>query len=188
MKTKLCLLGSIVLALCAGGVVLSQDEVDWENYGKPVAEHNRYTHMEGNWKLVLRSPAPDGEKWTETKGEATYTWIMDKRFLHEEVKAEMMGASFEWMGILGYDTNLKKYTGVWVDNATTSTNTAQGTWDEKTSTLKFTGEHFNPQTAGNTKFQWNLVLKEKDQFRIEMFYGEGEGATKAMEITATRKE
>jgi hypothetical protein len=188
MKTKLCLIASVVLALCVGGVVLSQEEVDWENWGKPVAEHERYGHLEGNWALVVRTPAPDGEKWTESAGEASYRWILGKRYLLEEVKAEMFGASFEWMAFLGYDTRLKKYTGVWADSASTNTHSAQGSWDEKTRTIGFEGEQFSPHTGGNVKFRWNMILEEKDRFRVEMFYGEGADAPKGMEIIATRKE
>src|SRR5262249_23031736 len=52
-----------------------------------------------------------------------------------EFKGEMMGQTFQGHGVTGYDTQKKKYTGVWVDGMSTALGLLEGTYDPAKKTL-----------------------------------------------------
>lgn len=162
------------------------DLADWMKGAAPGEPHQRLAALAGRWNLVLKNrETPDGN-WVESKGAAEYRSVLGGRYVLEEVKTELYGMPFEWVGILGYDNVKKKYTAVWADNFGTQTDFAEGDADAAGKTITFQGEE-NIPGGGKMKYQWIIRLEGKDKLVIEMMVPGPDGKEfKTMEITGTR--
>lgn len=164
-----------------------QDPPDWHKLTAPDENHKRFEALVGSWKQVVRIPSGEGGKFDESAGTATYRWILGGRFLVEEVKCQLQGEPFEWMGIYGFDKTQKKYTAVWVDNLGTGTDLGEAAIDPSGKTFAFSGEQTDPMSGRKSKFRWVITLEAADRVKVEMFEpGQAEKEEKVMEILQTR--
>lgn len=181
---------SALIGLMTGicGVAHAQQPDNASTQGQPVAEHGIYDRLEGAWDLLVRYPTGEGEEWIESPGHARYRWAFGGRYMLEEVQTDLFGFDSEWMCILGYDTNHKRYTSSCYDNASTAPTHAIGTWNDGTRTLNFEGEHFNPLIGESATFLWNIEFADNDSFRIQMLSDDGNEFVSTIEIDATRQK
>lgn len=77
--------------------------------GTPGEHHKVLDKLAGEWEgtFTIRM-SPDAPPMTIT-GTMKRTWILDGRFLKEEVTSEMGGETFRGLGILGYDNRKGVY-------------------------------------------------------------------------------
>ena len=94
----------------------------------PQKEHEFLKKLVGNWDVTLYIM---GE---EIEGKEHNELIAGGLWLTTQFTANMMGQPFEGHGILGYDTNKKKYVSVWVDPSRTDLNTMEATMKGTTRT------------------------------------------------------
>jgi hypothetical protein len=160
---------------------------DWMKLTEPDENHKRLDVLVGKWNQTVRSPGAAEGEWTESKGTASYRWVLGGRFLMEEVSCDFAGTKFEWIGLYGYDKVRKKYTAVWADNFGTSTDFGEGDADKEGKVFTFSGEQVDPMSGKKGAFRWVITVESKDKVRVEMFEPGPDGKeAKAIEIMQAR--
>ena len=161
----------------------------WIEAATPGEAHRKLNDMAGSWKTTSRiwMNGPDAPP-TETQGTAEVKWVLDGRFLLQEMKGELMGKPYYGMGYTGYDNMNKKYTSFWIDNTSTAMFTADGTLDPTGKVLTTVGKMDEPMTGEHDKSEmyiYHMDSKDKQLFEIhDLSLPQGE--TKMMEIVYTR--
>jgi hypothetical protein len=158
------------------------------HYAMPGPEHKLLDRMAGSWNTLTRYwPAPDAEL-VESKGTSQRKWILDGRFLMEELDGGNLALPFRGLGLYGYDAFERKHTSAWVDPMNTSILTNLGTYDKTNDVVNFTGQYKDPWTGtrkperGVTRFLGN------DKHVLEIHVTEPNGKEfKMLEITYTRQ-
>lgn len=156
--------------------------------GTPGKEQAMLAKSNGSWKAettMWMSPEAPPMKST---GTVTNKMIMGGRYQQMTFKGNMMGESFEGTGTTGYDNARKVWTSSWVDNMSTGIMNMDGTWDEATKTITYTGKMLCP---GNGKMcEMKQVTKMvDDKTQIMEMYGPDMKTGKQyknMEIKLTR--
>jgi hypothetical protein len=157
-------------------------------YAMPGPEHKLLDRMAGSWNTLARYwPASDA-KLVESKGTSQRKWILDGRFLMEELDGGNLVLPFRGLGLYGYDAFERKHTSAWVDTMNTSILTNLGTYDKTNDVVNFTGQYKDPWTGtrkperGVTRFLGN------DKHVLEIHVTESNGKEfKMLEITYTRQ-
>ncbi len=144
-----------------------------EENAKTVEEHEILQSMVGKWTCECTNVMPDGKKEVFS-GQSTYTSLLGGRYVQEEFKATFMGAPFHGIGIMGYDKNQKKFTGVWMDNMSTSMMTSEGQYIDGTKTIASTGEGNCPMGPMTCKMSTQLVSDDEMIFTMKMAMPGGE--------------
>ena len=166
--------------------------------GAPGEHHKPLEHFVGTWDLSLKSwmGGPDTPA-TESKGTAEVKWILDGRFVEENVKSEMSmpdetGAmkkmAFVGRGVTGYDNFKQKYVSTWVDNMGTQVMLSKGDADPAGRVFTYYAEVDDPM-EGKQELMLKEVIRviDKDKHVFEMYNLSMGDNFKVMEITYTRK-
>ncbi|NCI50108.1 DUF1579 domain-containing protein [Sediminibacterium roseum] len=155
----------------------------------PGKEHEMLAKMNGNWKAETTMwMAPDGPPMVST-GNVVYKMILGGRYQQMLFSGNMMGAPFEGIGTTGYDNARKVFISSWMDNQSTSVMNLDGTWDEASKTITFTGKMF---CAPNGKWcdmkETFRIIDDKNQL-MEMWGPDMKTGKpyKNMEIKLTKK-
>jgi len=113
---------------------------------QPGAEHKQLDTMVGEWEGSVKFwMTPDGEPM-ESKGKVKREWVLDGRFVKEDVDADAMGQRFLGLGYTGYNTVEKKYESVWMENMSTYIGFQTGSYDAAKKSFTFVGEVLDPMT------------------------------------------
>jgi hypothetical protein len=158
--------------------------------GSPGEHHKNLDTLLGKWSHMVKWwMSPDAVPEV-SQGTNTNTWIMDGRFLKQEVTGTSMGQPFEGMGMTGYDNVKGEYTSVWIDNMSTSMMTASSRYDPAARTFEEKGSFACPMTGEkDKKFRAITKIIDNDHFSYEMYstgMSGGETEFKTMEITYER--
>src|SRR5262249_25590742 len=119
---------------------------DYAKMSQPGPEHKKLDPLAVSWTYVGKMWMEPGKPPTESKGTSENKWILDGRFLSQEVQGEMMGMKFSGRGLTGFDKAQGKYVGVWVDSFGTGYSTSIGTGDQTGKVFTFTREEVDPVT------------------------------------------
>jgi len=152
---------------------------------KPGPEHKMLAGLAGTFKAEVKMMDPTGSgKSLESKGTMKRSVILDGRYVKEDFAGEFLGQKFKGMGLVGYDTNKKKFVGAWMDTMSTGIMTSEGTYDAASKTLTSHGV----EDAKGMKVKTKDVLKivSPDEQHMEMYRTMGDMEMKIMEITFTR--
>ncbi|QEG33530.1 DUF1579 domain-containing protein [Bythopirellula goksoeyrii] len=110
--------------------------------GTPGKMHERLAKDVGTWDCETTMwMVPDSEPM-KSSGTATYTALMDGRFVKCEMDGEMPGMGpYHGLGIAGYDNVSKEFVSNWLDNHGTGimNGTGELSSDGKTLTWEYTG-------------------------------------------------
>lgn len=155
---------------------------------KPGPENAALAKLAGKYDVAGKFWMQPGADPIDSKGTATFTSIMDGRFVQQDYEGEMMGMGYRGMGILGYDRLLKRYSEHWIDNLSTSPTYLTGTSADGGKTIEFSGKMPDPESGGEVATRWVHTHKSDDQFVFEMYVGEKGKEAKIMELTYTRKK
>lgn len=164
------------------------------DFATPGKHHKAIDFMAGEWVYEGKMyPDPkDPSMSFPMKGKVSRKWILDGRYLREEVNDESGGPTtpFHGIGVLGYDNHKKKYVSAWIDNHGTGIATAEGTWDDATKTFssKSVGEVFNPHLGKPTKTRDVAKMISKDEMQAEMFQIVDGKEQKVMTFTMRRQK
>lgn len=159
----------------------------WKEYATPNENHRVLDQVVGNWDYTSKmwmSPAAPPE---ESTGTSQAQWVMDGRFVQQNVHGQSMGQPFDGTMVLGYDNAKKSYVGTWYDNMGTGMMNSTGQFDPTTKTLTQNGE-FDCPFKGHMNFRWVTRFVD-DNTQIFEGYGPDESGKeyKHMEIIYKRK-
>jgi hypothetical protein len=157
-------------------------------YAMPGPEHKLLDRMAGNWDAITRYwPAPGAEP-VESKGSCRRKWILDGRFLMEELDGGNLVLPFRGLGLYGYDSFEQKHTSAWVDTMNTSILTNLGTYDKTNDMVNFAGQYKDPWTGTKKPERGLTRFQSKDKHALEIYVTEPDGKEfKMLEITYTRQ-
>jgi hypothetical protein len=157
-------------------------------YAMPGPEHKVLDRMAGSWDTLTRYwPTPNAEP-VEAKGTSQRKWILDGRFLLEEIDGGNLVLPFKGLALYGYDAFEQKHTSAWVDTMNTSILTNLGTYDRTNDVVNFTGQYKDPWTGARKKERGVTRFVSKDKHVLEIYPTEPDGKEfKMLEITYTRR-
>jgi len=193
MKKLFALLFVFLLASSANLLFAQEDEAGmdpemmkaWQESMTPGPMHEMLASRVGTWKAEV-TMWMDPSQPPETSEATTVTESMlGGRYFKSTHTGMMMGQPFEGFEITGYDNVKKKFFNVWIDNFGTGMMTSEGTYDETTRTLNFTGLMTDPM--GNDLNPREVIMAiDNDHSIFEMYVDMGGEEMKTMEIKYTR--
>jgi hypothetical protein len=158
----------------------------FEKQGTPGEPHKRLASMEGSWNTKTKSWMEPNKPPMETAGTCEQKMILGGRFLKQKCSGDMMGKTFEGVGLTGYDNQTKKYTSTWMDSMSTTLHVMEGaSGDDNTITQE--GQYTCP-IRGEMKLRSVTKMVDQNTNIFEMYGTDKSGQEmKMMEITYTRK-
>lgn len=121
-----------------------------KEWGATTEEHKLLEHMVGEWDCTT-SFTMGGPEPIEGTGTSQSRMVLGGRFVSTHfAMPDFMGTPYEGMGAIGYDKAKGKFVNVWMDNMNTGFSTMEGTYDEDTDTMTWTGEATYPAGPGET--------------------------------------
>ncbi|MCI0342274.1 MAG: type II secretion system major pseudopilin GspG [Planctomycetales bacterium] len=204
VTSLIALAGSAVLAGCgskevrAPGDLLARllvsmqegggEQEAWMKLAQPGPHHGHLKALEGKWLVKAKATFMPGQPVEESEGKCTYKMILGGRFLQQEIDATMGGMPFQGVGLTGYDNDLKKYVGCWMDSMGTMMMTFSGTCSEEGKVLTTTSEFKDPMSGQMKKAKMVTRVVDKDKHTFEMFDVGADGKeSKILELTYTRR-
>jgi hypothetical protein len=112
--------------------------------GTPGKEQAMLAKTDGNWKAETTMWDRADAAPMKSYGDVKLKTIMDGRYQVMDFKGDMMGMKFEGTSTTGYDNARKLWVSTWVDNMSTGIMNLEGTWDEGTKTITYTGKMLCP--------------------------------------------
>lgn len=161
-------------------------------WAAPVEEHKLLKHMAGEWDCVT-SFSMGGPEPMEGKGTSRSELVLGGRYVTQHfTMPDFMGMEFEGMGAVGYDKAKGKFVNVWMDNFGTGFMTMEGTYDEDSDTITWTGNAVYPAGPGEVAtVPVKHVVRDISSDTSTMEFWEPDPATGKMinngTITYTRK-
>lgn len=163
---------------------------NWMEYMTPGAMQQMLAASDGNWvgeTSMWMSPDAPPEKTTLT---ATHEMILGGRYQVVTHKGTMMGMPFEGVSTTAYDNARKKFINTWIDNTGTGVMYLEGTWDEATKTITYTGKMVAAEMGDGTetgvKQVFTFVDATHQEFTMYMVDEAGK-ETKTMEVKYTKQ-
>ena len=140
-----------------------------KEYGTPGPAHKQLDPLVGRWNVAVKMFEPGNPTPSESKGTSDVKWIMDGRFLEENVKGEWMGQPFEGVGTIGYDNLKKSYVSTWHDNMSTGIMNAEGTYDASAKSFTYTGECPDVMSGKYTSSRSVQKMVDADHWSMQAF-------------------
>ena len=171
----------------------SQEEMmkRWKDAATPGEAHKVLDNFVGSWETEASTWMDGPDKPPSlTKGTAEVKWVLDGRFVQQEMTGEMMGAPMHGIGFSGYDNFKKKYTIFWIDNSATAMSTSEGSINKDGTVITSWGKMDEPMTGEKdkkVKYIDTIVDHDKHVFEIHDLSLPGP-STKVVEIVYTRKK
>ncbi len=191
MKILVCLsfVFAASLALAADPKGVSTGEApEWMKFTTPGENHKAMNDLTGKFSYTMRWWAKPDVKAEESKGTSTAKWIMNGRFVQQDVKGKAMGQAFNGMGITGYDNLKEEFQSVWFDDMSTGMMWGSGKMDPAGKTISQTGTTSDPMKGEkNAWYRTDLTVISKNEHKFEMYSKDTAGKEfKAMEIEYKR--
>ena len=193
MRFKTMVLSCVGLMMSASFAIADEQKMDmqammekFEKQGTPGEPHKRLASMEGSWNTKTKSWMEPNKPPMETAGTCEQKMILGGRFLKQKCSGDMMGKTFEGVGLTGYDNQTKKYTSTWMDSMSTTLHVMEGaSGDDNTITQE--GQYTCP-IRGEMKLRSVTKMVDQNTNIFEMYGTDKSGQEmKMMEITYTRK-
>jgi len=193
MRFKTLVLSCVGLMMAASFAIADEQKMDmqammekFEKQGTPGEPHKRLASMEGSWNTKTKSWMEPNKPPMETAGTCEQKMILGGRFLKQKCSGDMMGKTFEGVGLTGYDNQTKKYTSTWMDSMSTTLHVMEGTSNDD-NTITQEGQYTCP-IRGEMKLRSVTKMVDQNTNIFEMYGTDKSGQEmKMMEITYTRK-
>jgi hypothetical protein len=191
---KLFALLFVLLVANSANLLFAQDEGEemdpammkaWQESMTPGPMHEMLASRVGTWKAEVTMWMDPNQPPTTSEATTVCESMLGGRYFKSTHSGMMMGMPFEGFEISGYDNVKKKFFNVWIDNMGTGMMVSEGTYDEATKTLTYTGQMTEPM---GTEMNVREVVKhtDNDHSTFEMYVDMGGKEVKNMEIKYTR--
>lgn len=139
---------------------------------KPTKFHEYLKQFEGAWDAVSKFQMQPGQPPVESKGSEVAKLTSGGLWLVFEYKGDMFGQPFTGHGVMGYDTQKKKFVGTWVDSMATGLFLSEGTCDDKGKVFTSVMEGTDPESGKPMKMKHVSEIKDADRKTLT-FYTDG---------------
>lgn len=155
----------------------------------PGPEHAMLAKSNGDWKAETTMWISPDAPPTVSTGMVNNKMIMGGRYQQMSFKGNMMGAPFEGTGTTGYDKGSKKWVNTWYDNMSTGIMTMEGTWDDASKTVTYTGKMLCPANGKWVDMKEIFKIVDDNNQVMEMYGPDMKTGKlyKSMEIKLARK-
>jgi hypothetical protein len=160
----------------------------WMEYMTPGHIHEMLAKSDGPWTFEMTYWMSPGAPPTNTTGTTENKMVLGGRYQESVHKSQMEGMPFEGHGLLGYDNAKKIFQNTWVDNMGTGIMSLQGTWDDATKSITFTGSSYDCTAGKDVAVKEVFKMVDDDHHTLEMYMPAGDKEFKNMEIKFTRKK
>ena len=173
-----------MIVLCVAGFVARASS---EETVKPVKAHDLLKSLAGEWTFVTKVTA-DGNA-AESPGTEKSFLSCNGLWLMTEYEGARKGLPFQGRGMLGYDTDKKKYINAWVDCTSTSLSVFEGSADDSGRTLTLVFDCKDAATGITTTYKKVIQIKDADHNEMHMYIVGSDGKeTEAVSASYTRKK
>jgi hypothetical protein len=170
----------------------SQEEMMavWMKYATPGEHHKALDPLVGSWDCVVKSQMDPNTPAEESKGICESHWILDGRYVQEDMSGEMGGMPYKGLGLDGYDNMKQEYTMFWADNMSTAYMVITGPIDPSGKAITLKGSMPDPMNnLKEKKFRAIRRIINSDQNVFEMYdLGPDGKEFLSLEVTYNRKK
>ena len=156
-----------------------------KEWAAPTDEHKLLKHMAGEWDCTTSFNVGGPEPITGTGHTVAQTVLGGRYVTQHFTMPDFMGMEFEGMGAVGYDKAKGKFVNVWMDNFGTGFMTMEGTYDEDSDTLTWTGEAVYPGENGPETAPVKHIIKNVSDDNYTMEFWEPNPMTGEMHKSGT---
>lgn len=178
-----------VILLTAGVLSAAESKPDMEAMGKTGPEHAALAKAVGEWHVESTMWMSPEAAPMRSKATATFTAVLDGRWIRQEYTGEWMDRPFIGIGMNGYDNQARQHVTMWFDNASTAAVILKGERAEDGAiTYRGVMEHC-PNTGGAVVMRHVCTMPAPGRM-IYTMYSNAPGAPeqKRMELVYTRRE
>ena len=160
----------------------------YKKLGTPGPQHRLLAGMAGSWTTKTSACMEPGNPPVESAGTSEQKMILGGRFLQQDFTGEMMGGTFNGIGVTGYDNHTKKYVSTWMDTMSTAILLFEGTASADGKTITQEARYDDP-IKGSMKWRSVTKIVNDNGHVFELFGADKTGnEEKIMDITYTRKK
>ena len=184
---------TVICALAIAVPALAQEPSEAEMAammaaGQPGEHHQHEAFMEGSWDVALTMWMPGAPAPMNTEGAATFTTILDGRYMQQSYTGDFMGMEFEGLGTSGYDNIGKQHITTWTDNTSTTPILDTGQCSDGGTTIEWQGSVPDPATGSMVTTRTEQVKESDDKFTLISYSVDADGEeTPMMKLVYTRK-
>ena len=160
-----------------------------KRFTQPGPQHEALNRFLGTWDTETRITM-GGEATPPEKGEATFTWLMDGRWLQSRGKGSMMGQPIQSFGLIGYDNFKMSYVTTFVTSMDTAMLRSEGDLTQDGKALLTYGtldEYLTGEHDKMVKYVWRFVADDEMVQEVHDL-PIGETGTKVVEVRYRRRD
>jgi hypothetical protein len=205
MRLQVVLCATVLICAALNGNALAQEQAKpeakaganmqemmkrWMDVATPGEGHKYLEQFIGKWDIVMRAWMEPGKPPMESKGTCDARWILDGRFVSEEMAGQMMGMPYKSVYLVGFDNYKKRYVFSYADNMGTGIYTGEGKLDLSKQVLTTFGKMDDVALDERDKLvKYVTRIVSKDKYVFEIYDEAGNpNEFKALEITYTRSK
>jgi hypothetical protein len=181
---------SLALASSCSVCVYAQNQDDMKAamaYMTPGEVHQMMAKSAGNWTSASTMWAQAGAQPMNSVYETKNEMILGGRYLKGTNSGMMMGMPFEGISVTGYDNAKKVFVSSWIDNFGTGMIYMEGTWDNDTKSIHYTGKIVDPLSGKDAPMREVLRFVDENTQIMELYNTMNGKEFKFMEVKSTRK-
>jgi len=159
-----------------------------KQYTQPSAAHQVLSRFLGDWNSETRLIFPGAPAQGE-KGRATFSWLMEGRWLQMKGSGQFLGQTVESVSIMGYDNFKQSYVVTSITSIDTAMNRAEGDMDPSGKALILYGtidEYLTGEHDKMVKTVWRFVSDKEMRMEIHDL-PIGENNTQVVEVRYWRE-
>jgi hypothetical protein len=166
----------------------NQDQMKaWQDYMTPGDVHKMIASSDGTWNEEITMWMTPGAPPSKSTATAENKMILGGRYQQSTTTGSFNGMPFEGQNLLAYDNAKKVFLSTWIDNMGTGMMEMQGTWDNASKTINFTGTAVDPMTGKDMNIRETFTLVDNNTQMMDMYATQDGKEYKTMEIKFTRK-
>jgi len=154
--------------------------------GAPGQHHAKLKPLVGEFSYVAKMWMEPGADAVITNGKSTNTWVLNKRFVMQQVTGDWSGQPFEGVGYIGYDNVKEEVVSMWIDSMSTGMLLGSGKMDSA-GNFDIAGSYSCPISNGQKPFKAETKITGPNTHTYATYNNGPNGKPyKAMEISYTR--
>jgi hypothetical protein len=165
----------------------NDDMKKWMDYMTPGKEHQDLAKMNGDWVYTSKFWMDPNAPAQTSEGTAYCEMLLGGRYQQMTVSGKMMGMDFKGIAVTGFDNAKKVWVSSWIDNFGTGLMYMEGTFDDASKKIVFTGKMVDPMSGKLTDVKQTLKMVDDKNVEMEMFDNSRGSEFKNMEIKYTKK-